>query len=369
MTVARPLRILMTCLISLAGGLLFTSIHIPVPWLLGPMIAVLIASRFLNVAKVPLYWPSYIRNAGIMIVGYSIGLAFTRQALVQIVHQLPSMLLMALLLMLLCVLIAYIASRLSGIDFPTMMTGCVPGGLSQMITLAEEIRGVNMTVVTFMQVTRLMMIVIIVPLLVFSPMFASSPPGLSASEALETIQANVTPLFPNIVPFAVVCMLFTFLGHKIKFPTVFLLGPLLGTALLGQSGLQGPAMPSFVLNAAQFMVGSYVGLLLRPEKLQRKTLTITVALASSLVLLVGAYGLSVLLTRIHALTPITGFLSMAPGGMDQMGIIAHEVNADLSIVSAYQLFRTFFIFFLVPSLLRMLFRFLAGRAAAAAHRS
>jgi uncharacterized protein len=38
-----------------------------------------------------------------------------------------------------------------------------------------------------------------------------------------------------------------------------------------------------------------------------------------------------------------------------MGIIAHEINADVSIVTCYQLFRTFFIFFAVPPLLRAIF--------------
>jgi len=49
----------------------------------------------------------------------------------------------------------------------------------------------------------------------------------------------------------------------------------------------------------------------------------------------------------------TGLLSLAPGGMDQMGIIANEIHADLSIVAGYQLFRMFFILFVVPPLLRI----------------
>jgi uncharacterized membrane protein AbrB (regulator of aidB expression) len=42
--------------------------------------------------------------------------------------------------------------------------------------------------------------------------------------------------------------------------------------------------------------------------------------------------------------------------MDQMGIIAKEVNADLSVVICYQLFRTLFIFLVVPSLIKFIFR-------------
>ncbi|MFB5762631.1 AbrB family transcriptional regulator [Paenibacillus medicaginis] len=43
---------------------------------------------------------------------------------------------------------------------------------------------------------------------------------------------------------------------------------------------------------------------------------------------------------------------MAPGGMDQMGIMAHEVGADLLFVSGYQLFRVLFIYFVVAGALK-----------------
>ena len=47
--------------------------------------------------------------------------------------------------------------------------GSIPGGLSQIIMLAEETEGIDITAVTFTQVTRLIMIVVCVPLIVFSP--------------------------------------------------------------------------------------------------------------------------------------------------------------------------------------------------------
>ncbi|WKL01430.1 AbrB family transcriptional regulator [Paenibacillus amylolyticus] len=88
--------------------MLFTVIHTPIPWLLRPMVFMLLGSQ---VAKWPLMWPASIRDYGILIVGYSIGLTLTEEALHGILQQLPMMLLMTLLLIGLCVLTAYIASR------------------------------------------------------------------------------------------------------------------------------------------------------------------------------------------------------------------------------------------------------------------
>jgi uncharacterized membrane protein AbrB (regulator of aidB expression) len=42
--------------------------------------------------------------------------------------------------------------------------------------------------------------------------------------------------------------------------------------------------------------------------------------------------------------------------MDQMALIAKEVDADITVIMCYQLFRTLFIFIVVPYLLRYIFR-------------
>ncbi|MNC58214.1 putative ammonia monooxygenase [compost metagenome] len=73
-------------------------------------------------------------------------------------------------------------------------------------------------------------------------------------------------------------------------------------------------------------------------------------------LISGAYLLSLIFAYIETVTPATALLSLAPGGMDQMSLIAHEVGADLPTVAGYQLFRTFFIFFAVPPLFKLIFR-------------
>lgn len=41
---------------------------------------------------------------------------------------------------------------------------------------------------------------------------------------------------------------------------------------------------------------------------------------------------------------LTAFIALAPGGMDQMGILAREAHADLAVVTSYQMFRIFFYF-------------------------
>jgi len=83
---------------------------------------------------------------------------------------------------------------------------------------------------------------------------------------------------------------------------------------------------------------------------------ISLALISGLFMILGSMALSLILIHLYGVSISTSFLSLAPGGMDQMGILAHEANADVSIVTGYQIFRLLFIFFVVPPGLRWIFR-------------
>ncbi|WP_239618103.1 AbrB family transcriptional regulator [Cohnella mopanensis] len=352
MAANKSTQIGLTLLIALVSGYLFTLLRIPIPWLLGPMIGVWLTSR----SSVKLQWPSYFQSAGLIIVGYAIGLSFTISTLQEIARQLPSMVILTLLLLLLCSLIAFGLSKLTGIPFPTALTGSIPGGLTQMIALAEETKGIDITVVTFLQASRLMIIVVSVPLLIFSPLVGSVPSAALPASPLVTETAGWGELFPSLIPYAIACTACAVIGKKVRFPTAYLLVPMLVAAALHLSGLPGPVLPPTFIAAAQLMIGCYVGLLLKPETLQNKLRIVSLAAASGVILVLGACGLSYLMTKMHPVSAATSLLSLSPGGMDQMGIIAHEIGANVSIVTSYQLFRTFFIFFAVPPLLRILFR-------------
>jgi uncharacterized protein len=339
---------LIAFMIAIAGGLVFSFLSIPVPWLLGPMSAILIAGRFKGIA---LYWPRALRDSALILIGYSIGLSFSRASVENIIGHLPAMLIMTLILLVSAALMSKVISKLSGVDYPTVLTGSIPGGLSQMIIFAEEMKEIDITTVTFLQVSRLLMIVFVVPFIVFGPIFDISHVKYGSPGSGQIVFDPFMSLL-----FFIVCILGVISGKKLRLPTPFLLGPILGTAILTYSGFAGPTLPSSFMDASQLMIGGYIGMLLNPEKLDKKASTIILALLSGFLLVIGSLVLSFFLSDALNINIVTSFLSLAPGGMDQMGIIAHEINADLSIVSGFQLFRLFFIYFVVPPVLRWYFK-------------
>jgi uncharacterized protein len=348
---SRTIQFIAALITAVIGGLLFNLIKVPIPWLLGPMAALLIASRFRNVT---FYWPVAMRDTGLMIVGYSIGISFTKSSLSDIISQLPSMLILTTLIVLACAGLAYVMSKWSGIDYPTALTSSIPGGLSQIVIFAEEMKGIDLTIVTFFHVTRVLIVVFLIPFVVFSPIFLKE-----RTTGLSEIVNNSVPwnhFSPDIFLFAVICLFAAIIGKKVKLPAPFFLAPVLVAALLNLFVMQGIPLPPSLLDTAQFMVGGYIGLLLKPEKIKNKRKIISFALMNGLIMVGITMAFSLLLTKTHHLSTITGFLSLAPGGMDQMGIIAHEVKADLSTVTSYQLFRMLYIYIAVPPLLRLVLK-------------
>ncbi|ESU33753.1 hypothetical protein G3A_04585 [Bacillus sp. 17376] len=139
-------------LVALSGGLVFSFLSIPVPWLLGPMSAILIADRFKGLT---LSWPRALRDTALILIGYSIGLSFTRSSVENIIENLPAMLILTMILVASAALMSKVISKLSGVDYPTVLTGSIPGGLSQMIIFAEEMKGIDVTTVTLVQLCHL----------------------------------------------------------------------------------------------------------------------------------------------------------------------------------------------------------------------
>ncbi|MFP3427062.1 AbrB family transcriptional regulator, partial [Pseudoalteromonas sp. SIMBA_162] len=77
---------------------------------------------------------------------------------------------------------------------------------------------------------------------------------------------------------------------------------------------------------------------------------------SAVALIVLTFGSSYLMSLIMKTSFTTSFLSTAPGGLDQMVLLADAVKADVALVSLFQTSRLLFIFILIMPLLKLFYR-------------
>ncbi|TVY07621.1 AbrB family transcriptional regulator [Paenibacillus cremeus] len=336
-----------TVAVTLLGGWLFSLVHIPLSWMLGPLTAVLLWQGF---TKRSLAWPISYRNGGLVLLGYSMGLAFTADSAMQIVTQLPSMLLATVLTVSFSIASAFVISRQSGISLSSGIIGSIPGGLSQMVVLSEEIEGADQTVVAFMQTIRLLSVIFVVP---FLAVHGLAHPDATAALPQAAAAATAHPMPWWAIPIVAAFVLAAaWLAVRLKLPTPWFLGPILASALLTIGGWPPPHLPTPLILAAQWSLGIFLGLGIKFSALAGWRRLLPYSLAGGIAIVAFSLALSYGLSLVQPISIVTGFLSTSPGGMTEMGVTATAVQADVSMVVAYQMFRILFILFVVPYVLR-----------------
>lgn len=322
--------------IALAGALAFSFLHFPVPWLLGSIFTVLI-SQFIIQGE--LSWPPILRNIGLIIVGVAIGQQFDLSLFNGMGTLLLYMAALNIGLIAFAVILAIWTARWTGMSLKTSLTASIPGGLSQFVLFAEEEKDVDLAVVTFFHIIRVVAVVLVIPFIVSGHIVTNGG------------QPAVFDLW--LIPVFILAACSVWIGLKIKLPVAHFLTPVLLVIIIHMCGAEVPHIPVSLLHIAQLLIGAYIGLLLKPDMIRLPKKVLMAGLLNTVALIIVTYGGSLIVKWLLGYSFATSFLSTAPGGLDQMGLLAAAVGADISIVTVFQLFRLLFIFLVVLPLLKM----------------
>lgn len=321
--------------IGCLGGWVFTLIRLPLPWTLGPLF-------FIGVAKVglkqALVWPTKIRDIAMAVLGYSMGRSFTPETGQQLFSLLPSLMIVTLISVALCLFGGGISRRYTGLSLSTSLFGSMPGGLTQMATFCESMEDTDEAAVTLMQTVRVITVVFLVPFVALH----------GIANRVEIIPTTRVPLgsmdILTLVGFAVVIAILIYLSRYVKVPGKYILPPIVGTAALTLSGVHAPGLPPFIISLAQVCVGIRLGMSFDGVSLANWKKTVFTSLISVIGVIIALLGLDFLLAQLTSTSFLTAFIATAPGGMTEMGLTAMIVNADLPTVVAFQLFRLLFVY-------------------------
>ena len=332
---------------AIPGGLLFDFLRIPLPWMLGPLTAALLYNAL---SRQRARWPIRLRNTGLVVIGYSMGRTVTVETTHQILTNLPGMCGAMLLTVLFCLATGYITHRRAGISLASGILGSMPGGLSQMVVLTDEVRDADLTVVAFMQMIRVMAVIFIVPFV--------------ATYGMAHPHGSVLPLVPQptiawslaALPALLAGLLGIALAYLLRLPIPTLLGPIFATAAAVLAGWPAPPVPGLVMHAAQLCFGVYMGVVITLESLRRLGKVLPYAIGGSIALVAFTYLVSLGLVAFTGADLLSAFLGTAAGGLAEMGVVALALGADIAFVLSYQLFRLFAILIVLPPILKWRFR-------------
>ena len=311
--------------VGIPAGYLFAVLRTPIPWMIGPMVAV----AALNLLGVRMHSPPFARQMGQVILGSAVSLYFTPMVVAELGGNLPAIVAATVAVFVVGGLGALTLSRASGVDGKSTFFASIPGGAMSMAVLAERY-GAQVAPVAVAHSLRVSVVVILIP---FALTYGGIP--LVASAYRPAIPLDILILVPWL---AFGCVLGE-VSERYRFHNGYLLMPIFFGAALTMSGVQLSAVPHWMTDFAQLMFGLVLGARYERAFFARYKLFIPFALLNSFFILLASVTVGVALAWAFDLPTATMIIATSPGGLAEMTITAQALQISVPLVVAFHLFR------------------------------
>jgi len=326
--------------IALAGALLANLLHLPLPWLLGPLLLVA-ASRMRGVACA---CPRPLRRIGQWVIGISLGLYFTPQVAASLLGHWPLIWLAVVWALALGALGCWVLQRFAAVDLASAWFGAAIGGAADMVNLAERHQAQS-AVVSTVHSLRVVLVVLTVPF------------------ALQWLGFGVTmPDAFHARPFSSIGLLGLMIGsgctawllQRLHVPNAWVLGPMLFALLFTVQEIHLSALPRSISWAGQLCIGWSLGSNYHPQFFCRAPRLAWVITLFTLGMLALCTALAWLTARMVQLPFAALLLGLAPGGIAEMTLTARALDMSVPLVTAMHIVRMLAVVLLADPLYRWL---------------
>lgn len=311
--------------IAVLGGLVFWILKLPLPWMLGPMIATTAASLGGLRVSLPGQW----RDPTIAVLGVLLGSSFTAEMAGGMALWLPTLALVPVYVVVIGTISVIYLRRVAGLDPRTAFFCATPGGLGEMVILGDRV-GADMRTIALVHGTRVLLVVLMVP-------FAFRFMGYELGNAQMTIGPE--PGLCDLLLMVVAGIVGVVLGNRLRLPAPGMLGPMLVSAGMHLTGLVHGAPPFLIVAAAQLIIGGSVGCRFRGYALSRVIWMMLTGLGLTIIMMALAFLLSWVAQALTGLPLPQLVLAYAPGGVAELSLVALVVTGDAAFVATHHICR------------------------------
>ena len=338
----KPIALSLT--IGAAGGFLFDLIHIPLAWMLGPMIFNMVAS----IRGIPVLIPHSARVITVCVIGVFLGSSFTPDLLQQAGDWIVSLSSLLLFVPLITLTAAAYYHRVARFDRATAAFSSAPGTLTAMV-LTGGAAGADERLIALTQGLRVVVVVTLAPVIVTiltgtSVMDADLSFGGSGGTPSEGLYLLAAALFGLIV------------AKVIGIQAAAITAAMFASAGLYLSGVVTYRPPEFLLFIALWILGSAIGSrfsTFTPQTFFQVGRHALVATCLSL-LVAGLFAGAIHMTL--DIPYLTALLAFAPGGVAEMCLIAITFDIDPAFVAMHHLARIVILVGLAPIAAKLLIK-------------
>ncbi len=333
-------RYLAGFLFALAGALLANWLHLPLPWMIGPLLVTAISK--LRGARTQSHVA--FRSMGQWVIGTSLGLYFTEEVLHIVLDNTVAIVLGMLFALFLGSAGALALRRWGEVDFKTAWFASAIGGASEMANLAER-NNARIDRVASAHSLRVLLVVVTIP---FVYKFLG----------LHGLTVNTTAAIPfsysGFFQMVVITCAFSFAFGKLRIPNPWVLGPLFIMTVLTSNHIELSVIPPEVQHAGQMFIGWSLGDKFGPDFFRRAPKYLGVVALVCVGSLCLALVFCALLTLISDIPLATLYLANSPGGIAEMTITAKVLQLGPPVVTAFHVSRMVFVLLVTGPLYRLL---------------
>lgn len=309
------------------GGAVFAFNDLPLPWMLGSMVACTLGALL----QAPITAPAVVRPPMSAVIGVLLGSGFSPEVIGRMAGWLPTLLGLALFVAVSGLACVVYFRRVARFDPVTAYFAGMPGGLIEMVMLGEA-RGGDPRTIALIHSARILLIVLTLPFAiewVGGVDIVRSRAGPSVWEAPWTTEALL----------AATALGGAVLGRLLRLRPAFLLGPMIASATVHALGLTDFMPPVEIVNGAQLVLGAVIGCSFvgaGPRAIRRVLL---VSLGSTIILLAATVLFAAAVSRASSYGVLPLILAYSPGGLAEMSLIALSLQIEVAFVAAHHIAR------------------------------
>ncbi|HXZ00079.1 MAG TPA: AbrB family transcriptional regulator [Stellaceae bacterium] len=309
-----------------AAGYAMRALHLPLPWLIGPLLA-MAALRLIAAPADPV--PGG-RQAGQAVIGLAVGLYFTAEVLGELAGHAAAMLLACCATLLLGAMTALLLARLGGVDLKTAYFCAMPAGAAEMAVLGER-HGAAPAPIALAQSLRIAAIVLTVPPAVSA--IGGSGGGLAYAPALSAV------IWPLLLAMLAAAGVVSWVFARLRLNNAWLLGSLATGIAIAALALPLSAVPGWLVAVAQVLLGIALGARFDRAFLMAAPRFSLAAVLCALIMVALCAIMGTGLARLLHIPAAAAILATAPGSIGEMSVTARVLGIAVPIVTAFQLVR------------------------------
>lgn len=342
-------RALLTMLVALIVGYVFLKLKVPGGMMVGSIVGVSI----LNITTGSAYMLPAAKTAAQIIAGAFIAVGLEKSDLKRLKFIIKPALILLIGMMIVNIASGFLIYTFSSLDLTTSLMCAVPGGMSNIPIISEEM-GADSSKVAVMQFTRLLFGIGIFPFMItkVSKLKIFKEELEVKDEVYKRIKtSNDSNLNLMItISIASICGL---LGKWTNIPAAILVFAMTGTIIL-KLITNRVSMPRWMRRLAQMLSGAYIGSSIEmTEIVEMKDLVVPAIIMIS-GYLIACFIIGSLIHKNTKMAIDESMLAATPAGASDMALISADIGIDSADVVVLQVIRMLVVVSIFPQVIRLI---------------